>query len=93
MRLMSSCPRPGHRLVEQHHLGIERERGGDLERALAAVGQLDRRQLGEGRQADRLDQLERAPVQRIEDLLGAPEEEELRSLRCSATRTFSRTER
>ena len=30
------------RLVEQHHLRVERERGGDLERALAAVGQLDR---------------------------------------------------
>ena len=27
----------GGRLVEQHHLGIERERGGNLERALAAV--------------------------------------------------------
>ena len=40
---------PGHRLVEQHHLGIERERGGDLERALAAIGQLDRLRLGEGR--------------------------------------------
>src|SRR5215470_8753965 len=27
-------PHPGHRLVEQHELRIERERGGDLERAL-----------------------------------------------------------
>ena len=33
----------GHRLVEQHHLGVERQRRGDLQRALAAVGQLDRR--------------------------------------------------
>src|ERR1700716_1108258 len=31
----------GHRLVEQHHFRIERQRGCDLERALAAIGHLD----------------------------------------------------
>src|SRR5262249_52628575 len=35
-------PHARHRLVEQHQLGIERERRCDLERALAAVGQLRR---------------------------------------------------
>ena len=38
---------------------VERERGGDLERALAPVGQLDRHRLLEVRQAHRLDQLSR----------------------------------
>src|SRR3954462_8940211 len=33
----------GHRLVEQHHLGVERQRRRNFERALAAVGHLDRR--------------------------------------------------
>ena len=42
----------GHRLVEQQHFRVERQGGGDLERALAAVGQFDRRGMGEGRQAD-----------------------------------------
>ena len=32
----------GHRLVEEQHLGIERQRRGDLQRALAAVGQFAR---------------------------------------------------
>ena len=34
----------GGRLVEQQHFGIERERGRDLQRALAAIGQFDREQ-------------------------------------------------
>ena len=42
----------GGRLVEQQHLRIERERGGDLQRALAAVGQLDRGDVGECGEAD-----------------------------------------
>ena len=33
----------GRRLVEQQHLGLERERDGDLDQALAAVGQLAHR--------------------------------------------------
>src|SRR4051794_22043212 len=34
-----------HRLVQQHHFGIERQRGGDLQRALAAIGHFHRRRL------------------------------------------------
>src|SRR2546422_8587058 len=45
----------GGGLVEQHHLRVERERRRDLERALAAVRQLDRDHPGERRQADRVD--------------------------------------
>src|SRR5665213_217076 len=37
------APEPGHRLVEQQQFGIERQGGRDLERALAAIGQLNRR--------------------------------------------------
>ena len=45
-------------LVEQHHLGLEGERGGDLERALAPVGQLDRRGVAaKPREAHRVEQL------------------------------------
>src|SRR5512143_1352961 len=63
----------GGRLVEQQHLGLERERGRDLQRALAAVGKLARRRLRERTEADRLDQLERALVMARERALGAPE--------------------
>src|SRR5436190_3261065 len=42
----------GGRLIEQHHLRVERERGGDLKRALAAVGQLDRHGVFELGEAD-----------------------------------------
>ena len=48
----------GHRLVEQHHLRIERQRGGDLQRALAAIGHLDRRRVGEFAQADIVEQFD-----------------------------------
>jgi hypothetical protein len=34
-------------LVEEQHLGLQRQRGGDLERALATVGKLHRRDVGE----------------------------------------------
>src|SRR3984893_11784828 len=37
----------GHRLVEQHHLRVERQGGRDLERAFAPIGHLDRRRPGE----------------------------------------------
>src|SRR2546423_982789 len=37
----------GHRFVEQQHLRVKRQGGCDLERALAAVWQLDRRPVGE----------------------------------------------
>ncbi len=36
----------GHRLVEQHHFRIERQRRCDFERAFAPIGHLDRRGVG-----------------------------------------------
>src|SRR5262249_37685083 len=51
----------------------QRERGRDLERALASIGQLDRDRALEPRQPDRLDQRARPAVQLIEQALGAPE--------------------
>src|SRR5579859_3387138 len=64
---------PGHRFVEQHHLGIERERGCDLERALAAVGHLDRGRIGKLAQTDIVQQFKRAAVETVEHRLGTPE--------------------
>src|SRR2546430_1421893 len=65
----------GGGLVEQHHLRVERERRRDLERALAAVRQLDRDRPRELRQADRVEELEGAPAELAEDPLPAPEGE------------------
>jgi hypothetical protein len=42
----------GHRLVEQHHLRIERERRRDLERAFAAIREFDRHPVRERGQPD-----------------------------------------
>ena len=39
MRATSSCPQSGHGLVQQHDLRVQRQRHGDLQRALAAIGQ------------------------------------------------------
>src|SRR5437588_2734199 len=63
----------GHRLVEQPHLRIKRQRGCDLERALAAIGHLDRGRIGEFAQAHIVQQLERAAVEAVEYRFGAPE--------------------
>src|SRR5215510_8636479 len=68
-------PHPGHRLVEQHELGIERKRGGDLERALATIGQFGRRPMRMRGQVDVGDQLHRPLVEGFKDPLGAPEVE------------------
>ena len=62
-----------HRLVEQHHLGIERQRGCDLERALAAIRHLDCGRVGKFAQAHVIQQLMRAAVEAIEHRLGTPE--------------------
>ena len=48
----------GHGLVEQQHLGIERERRRDLERALSPVGELARRRVLEFGEVDVGDELE-----------------------------------
>src|SRR5665213_811936 len=53
----------GHRLVEQHHLRIERQRGGDLER----------RRGGKLAQADIVEQFMGAVVEAVEHGLGTPE--------------------
>src|SRR4051812_12717977 len=63
----------GHRLVEQHHFPIERPRGCDLERALAAIGHLDGRRSGELAQADIVEQLVGARIEAVEHGFGAPE--------------------
>ena len=74
--------------------GSMRQRRGDFQRALAAVGQVDRRPFGETRQG----RPARAAPSRgrsgaTERLLALPEVEGVPSLRCSATRTFSSTVR
>ena len=53
-----------HRLVEQQHFRIERERGGDLQRALAAIGDFAGDAVGEFGEADVVEQFHRARVQR-----------------------------
>src|SRR6266851_7272515 len=70
----------GGRLVEQHHLGVERERGGDLERALAAVRQLDGDGGFELGQADRGNQLARAGIELVQHPCRAPEVERMSEL-------------
>src|ERR1700704_4170404 len=70
----------GGRLIEQHHLGVERERGGDLERALAAVRQLDGDAGFELGQADRGDQLARAGIELVPHPRRAPEVERMSAL-------------
>src|SRR4029079_14362821 len=55
------------------HLRVERERGRDLERALAPVGQLDGRGGFEFGQAHRLDQFARLRIELVERARGTPE--------------------
>jgi hypothetical protein len=62
----------GHRFIEQHHFRIERQRGGDLQRALAAIGHLDRRSVGEFAEADVFEQFGGALIVLVEHALGAP---------------------
>src|SRR5690606_18327427 len=62
-----------HRLVEQQHLGIERECRGDLEGALASVWQLDRALMCMGPEPHVIEQLQGAVVEHVERSLRAPE--------------------
>src|SRR5713226_10402238 len=55
-------PHAGGRLVEQQHFRVERQGGGEFQRALAAVRQLGRRRGGEGGEADIGDEGERAAI-------------------------------
>src|SRR5665213_3784498 len=63
----------GHRFVEQHHFGIERQRGRDFQRALAPIGHLDRRRVGELAQADIIEQFMSTMVEAVEHRLRTPE--------------------
>jgi hypothetical protein len=63
----------GGRLVEQQHFRIERQGGGDIQRALAAIGQFDRIPGGEFGQADIGDQRHRLAVVFVEHGTRAPE--------------------
>ncbi len=65
----------GHRLVEQQHFGIERQRRGDLQRALAAVGDFARDMVGEVGKADVVEQFQRPRVEALQHALRAPEVE------------------
>jgi hypothetical protein len=56
-------------LVEQHQLGLHGERGRDLERALAAVGELGSGDAREARELDPLEQRHRLGVEHLERLL------------------------
>ena len=51
------------RLIEQHQLRFHRQRGRDLQRALAPVRQLDRHRAGERPQVHRIQQFHRPRVQ------------------------------
>ena len=84
----------GHRLVEQHHLRVERQRRRDLERALAAVGELARRRAWRSRSGPTSAiSAERLAVERAQHLLGAPEVEASRragaAARCARSRARS----
>src|SRR5258708_5015450 len=61
------------RLVEEHQLRLHRERGGDLERALATVGELPRVDAREALEAYPLEKGHRAAIQRVERPFALPE--------------------
>src|SRR5665647_1895570 len=57
----------GGRFVEQQHFRIERQRGGDFERALAAIRQFDRDPIGKLRKTDIGDQFHRPLIVLVEN--------------------------
>jgi hypothetical protein len=65
----------GRRFVEQHHHRVERERGRDLQRTLAAIGELARLAIGIFRQRHVLQQRPGAVVVAAQHRIGAPEVE------------------
>jgi hypothetical protein len=60
-------------LVEQQQLRVQRQRGGDFERALAAVGQVARQRCRKARQADLLQQRHRRRVELVHGRHRLPE--------------------
>jgi hypothetical protein len=92
MRPTSLMRQPRGRLVEQQHLGFERERGGDLQRALAAVGQLDDDGVGMPIKPDVDSSSASARVRRTAPQQRFPSARKSKlapRARCSARRTFS----
>ncbi len=65
----------GRRFIEKHHLRIERERRGDLERPLAAIWQFHGNGIGVFRKADLAQQRLRAIVESTQYVLRPPEVE------------------
>src|SRR5579871_1838762 len=65
----------GGGLVEQEHFRIERKRGGDLERAFAAIGQFDRGPVAEGGEPHIVDQLFRTRIEAVQHAGRMPEVE------------------
>jgi hypothetical protein len=65
----------GGRFVQQHYLRIQRERGGDLERPLLAVGELRHNGIGLAGQADIEQQLARPILVDAQHPFRAPEVE------------------
>ncbi|MCY1225006.1 hypothetical protein D9M72_371890 [compost metagenome] len=59
--------------VQQHQLGLHGQRGGDLERTLAAVGQVHGLFVGQFFEAHLGEQLAGARIERLERLLALPE--------------------
>ena len=72
------------RLVQQHQLGVERQRGRDLERALAPVGHLHRHGVGKAAEVDRLSSSIARPLSSVETLLRFPEVERVAALALQA---------
>src|SRR5579862_255982 len=62
-----------HRLVEQQHLRLERDRRCDLKRALAAIWQFHRQHRSVGLKSDVREQRAGALIKRVEHLFSAPE--------------------
>ena len=94
-RSTSSWPMPCVGSSSSISFGLHRQRGGDLQRALAAVGQLhghDRRR--KSRRPTVSSSSQRAVVQRVERRARSFQKwKDVPSLRCSAMRTFSSTVR
>ena len=73
-------PHSGGGLVEEQHSRVEGERGGDLQRPLAPVRQVDRRRRRELGEADILQQRHRPIVEGVERPLRSPEVEGVAAL-------------
>src|SRR3984885_3915684 len=82
-----------HRLIKQHHLGLDRKRGPQLQRSLAAIGDFAGFRVGELPQPDVVQQPKRPLVERVERRLGAPEVERLAALSLQRdTNVFKRSQ-